>query len=77
MDLIESGKVEGETGGPLNILLRSPELGEAILRYGPYERFHPPLPARLTALAALITIRNWTTQYLGTHATALPAGRLE
>ena len=34
LDLVESGKLEGGTAGPLKVLLRSPELGEAILRYG-------------------------------------------
>jgi hypothetical protein len=62
--LVESGKIEGGTAGPLTVLLRSPEPGEAILRYGAYERFHVPLPARLRELAALITIRNWSSQYL-------------
>src|SRR5262249_53884810 len=32
-ELVESGKIEGGAGGPLTVLLRSPELGEAILRY--------------------------------------------
>jgi 4-carboxymuconolactone decarboxylase len=48
----------------LTVLLRSPELGEAILRYGDYERFHMPLSARMRELVALITIRNWSSQYL-------------
>jgi 4-carboxymuconolactone decarboxylase len=61
---VESGKIEGGTAGPLTVLLRSPELGEAILRYGAYERFHMPLPAKLRELAALITIRNWSSSYL-------------
>jgi 4-carboxymuconolactone decarboxylase len=64
VDLVESGKIEGGTAGPLAVLLRSPGLGEAILRYGAYERFHMPLPARLRELVALITIRNWSSQYL-------------
>ena len=64
LDLVESGKLEGGTAGPLKVLLRSPELGEAILRYGAYERFHMPLSARLRELVALITIRAWSSQYL-------------
>jgi 4-carboxymuconolactone decarboxylase len=63
MDLVDSGKLEGGIDGPLNVLLRSPELGEAILRYGAYVRFHVPLSAKLTELAALITLRNWTAQF--------------
>jgi 4-carboxymuconolactone decarboxylase len=64
VDLVQSGKLEGGTAGPLTVLLRSPELGEAILRYGAYERFHMLLPARLRELIALVTIREWSSQYL-------------
>lgn len=39
LEQVTSGKIEGGTGGPLNVLLRSPELGAGILRYGAYERF--------------------------------------
>jgi 4-carboxymuconolactone decarboxylase len=63
-DMIQSGKIEGGLDGPVNVLLRSPELGEAILRYGAYARFHTPLALKLTELAAMLTIRNWTSQYL-------------
>ena len=63
-DAVESGKIEGGTAGPLTVLLPSPELGEAILRFGAYERFHMPLPAKLRELVALITIRDWSSQYL-------------
>jgi hypothetical protein len=38
MDLLVSGKLEGGTRGPVNILLRSPEMGEGILRYGARRR---------------------------------------
>jgi 4-carboxymuconolactone decarboxylase len=73
---VKSEKIEGGTAGPLTVLLRSPELGEAILRYGAYERFHMPLPAKQRELVALITIRNWNSQYLWYEheRTALQAG---
>jgi 4-carboxymuconolactone decarboxylase len=61
---VESGKIEGGKAGPLTVLLSSPDLGEAILRYGAYERFHVPLSPRVRALVALITIRNWSSPYL-------------
>ncbi len=79
MDLVESRKLEGGAAGPLNVLLRSPELGESILRYGAYERFHRPLSAKLTELAALITLRNWTAQYswYAQHRAATQAGLSE
>jgi 4-carboxymuconolactone decarboxylase len=76
MDQVVSGKLEGGTGGPLNVLLRSPELGEGILRYGSYERFHTPLPAKLNEITALITFRNWTAQFpwYAHHRAATQAG---
>jgi 4-carboxymuconolactone decarboxylase len=79
MDQVVSGKIEGGTGGPLNVLLRSPELGEGILRYGAYERFHTPLPPKLIELTALITIRHWTAQFpwYAHHRAAKQAGLSE
>jgi len=79
MDLMVSGKIEGGTRGPLNILLRSPDLGEGILRYGAYERFHTPLPIKLNELTALITIRHWTSQFpwYAHHRAATQAGLSE
>jgi 4-carboxymuconolactone decarboxylase len=79
MDLLVSGKIEGGTRGPVNILLRSPDIGEAILRYGAYERFHTPLPIKLNELAALITIRHWTSQFpwYAHHRAAKQAGLSE
>jgi len=76
MDQVTSGRLEGGTGGPLNVLLRSPELGEGILRYGAYERFHTPLPPKLNELTALLTIRNWTAQFpwYAHHRAATQAG---
>lgn len=58
MNLLVSGKIEGGTRGPVNALLRSADIGEGILRFGAYERFHSPLPMKLNELAALVTIRN-------------------
>jgi 4-carboxymuconolactone decarboxylase len=79
MDLVISGKLEGGTNGPLNVLLRSPELGEGILRYGAYERFHTSLPAKLNELAALVTIFEWKSQFLWSqhHRAGLQAGLSE
>jgi 4-carboxymuconolactone decarboxylase len=78
-DLVQSGKVEGGTDGPSNVLLRSPDLGEAILRYGAYARFHTSLPATWRELAALITIRNWSAQFpwYVEHRAATQAGLSE
>ena len=76
MEQVTSGKIEGGTGGPLNVLLRSPQLGESVLRYGAYERFHSPLPSKLAELAALIMTRAWTSQFpwQAHHRAATQAG---
>lgn len=76
MDRVVSGKLEGGTNGPLNVLLRSPDYGEAILRYGAYVRFHSPLPTKLNELAALVTIRDWGAQFpwYAHHRAAAQAG---
>lgn len=76
MDQLVSGKLAGGTRGPVNILMRSPELGEGILRYGAYERFQTPLPIKLNELAALITIRQWNAAFpwYAHHRAAKQAG---
>jgi 4-carboxymuconolactone decarboxylase len=79
MDLLVSGKIEGGTRGPVNILLRSPDIGEGILRFGAYERFHSPLPMKLNELAALVTIRNAGAQFpwYAHHRAGVQAGLSE
>jgi 4-carboxymuconolactone decarboxylase len=75
-DLVMSGKIQGGTGGPFNVLLRSPALGEALVRYGEYVRFRSALPAKLNELAALVTTRYWTAQFpwYAHHRAAVQAG---
>lgn len=79
MDLLTSGKIEGGTRGPVNTLLRSPDIGEGILRFGAYERFHSPMPAKLNELAALVTIRNVGAQFpwYAHHRAGVKAGLSE
>jgi 4-carboxymuconolactone decarboxylase len=78
-DLVMSGKIQGGTGGPFNVLLRSPALGTAVVRYGEYVRFRSPLPAKLNELAALITTRYWNAQFpwYAHHRAAVQAGLSE
>jgi 4-carboxymuconolactone decarboxylase len=78
-DLVTSGKIQDGTGGSFNVLLRSPALGEAVVRYGEYVRFRSPLPAQLNQLAALITARYWTAQFpwYAHHRAAVQAGLSE
>jgi 4-carboxymuconolactone decarboxylase len=49
-------------GGPFNVLLRSPEMGDLTQKLGEYARFRPSLPAKLRELAIIITARHWTAQ---------------
>lgn len=57
-----SGERAG-TGGPFNVLLRSPEMGDIAQQMGARVRYHSSLPNRLNEMAILLTARNWTAQY--------------
>jgi 4-carboxymuconolactone decarboxylase len=50
-------------GGPFNVLLRSPEMGDLAQALGAQVRFHSSLPRRLNELAIIMTARHWTAQY--------------
>lgn len=67
---------DGSLGGPFNVLLRSPELGEDLQRVGGYIRFRSVLGPKLTELAILVTARHWGAQYAwyAHHRLALQAG---
>jgi 4-carboxymuconolactone decarboxylase len=62
--------------GPFNVLLRSPEMGNASQKLGDYLRFHTAVPQRLNEMAILMTARWWSAQYEWTahKALALTAG---
>ncbi len=79
MELLTSAKIEGGTRGPVNTLLRSPDIGEGILRFGAYERFHSPLAMKVNELAALVTIRNVGAQFpwYAHHRAGVQAGLSE
>jgi len=66
----------GGLNGPFNVLLRSPEMGDAAQKLGAQLRFHSVLPGKLRELAIIITARYWTAQYEWTahHRLALQAG---
>ena len=50
-------------GGPFNVLLRSPEMGDLAQKLGEYARFRPDVPAKLRELAIIVTARHWTAHY--------------
>jgi len=53
----------GTTTGPFNVLLRDPEVGDQIQKFGAQMRFHSSIPRKLNEFAILITARFWTSQY--------------
>ena len=53
----------GPLGGPFNVWLRSPDIGNVIQSLGAAIRFRSSLPPKLNELAIIITAREWTSQY--------------
>ena len=60
----------------VNVLLRSPEMGDLMQEFGGGVRFKTSVPQKLTELAIIITARYWTSQYEWQvhHRSALQAG---
>ena len=53
----------GPIGGPFNVWLRSPGIGNLIQQLGAEIRFRSSLPSKLNEMAIIITARQWTSQY--------------
>jgi len=53
----------GGTGGPFNVMLRSPEMGDIAQQLGAYLRFHSSLPRKMNEFAIILTGRYMTAQY--------------
>ena len=66
----------GPLGGPFNVWLRSPGVGDIIQSLGAEIRFRSSLPSKLNELAIIVTARHWTCQYewFAHHRLALEAG---
>lgn len=66
----------GPLGGPFNVWLRSPDIGNIIQSLGAAIRFRSSLPPKLNELAIIVTARQWTAQYewMAHHRLALEAG---
>jgi 4-carboxymuconolactone decarboxylase len=54
----------GGLGGPFNVLLRSPEMGDLAQKLGAQLRSPSALPGNLRELAIIITARYWNAQYV-------------
>lgn len=66
----------GPLGGPFNVWLRSPDVGNIIQSLGAEIRFRSSLPTKLNELAIIVTARHWSCQYewYAHHRLALEAG---
>ena len=53
----------GPLGGPFNVLLRSPEIGNIIQNLGAAIRFRSSIPSKLNELAIITTARHWSAHY--------------
>jgi 4-carboxymuconolactone decarboxylase len=58
-----SASKPGPLGGPFNVWLRSPGIGNCVQQLGEEIRFRSSLPSKLNEMAILITARFWTSQY--------------
>ena len=50
-------------GGPFNVMLRSPAMGDPAQELGAQVRFNSGLPAPLREMAILMAARHWTSHY--------------
>jgi len=66
----------GPLGGPFNVFLRSPDIGNIIQSLGAAIRFRTSLPPKLNELAIIVTARQWSCQYewFAHHRLALEGG---
>jgi 4-carboxymuconolactone decarboxylase len=71
-----SASKPGPLGGPFNVWLRSPGIGNLVQKLGEEIRFRTSLPSKLNEMAILITARQWTSQYewFAHHKLALEGG---
>lgn len=53
----------GNLGGPFNVLLRSPEMGDQVQSFGASMRFLTTMPPKLREMAIIITARHWTSHF--------------
>ena len=58
-----SASKPGPLGGPFNVWLRSPGIGNRVQALGEEIRFRSSLPSKLNEMAILVTARFWTSQY--------------
>lgn len=57
------GATPGPLGGPFNMMLRSPGIGNIVQSLGGEIRFKSAIPAKLNEFAIMVTARYWTSNY--------------
>jgi len=57
------GGPRGNTEGPFNVQLRSPEMSDLGQQFGAATRFSTSVPRKLYELAILLTARHWSSQF--------------
>src|SRR3984893_9156420 len=62
IDHLLAGERRG-AGGPFNVLLRSPEVGDLAQQFGGSMRFHTALPKDVSETIIIMTGRFWMAQY--------------
>jgi 4-carboxymuconolactone decarboxylase len=50
-------------GGPFNVMLRNPAIGDLAQQLGAAVRFNVSIPPRLRELAIIMTARHWTSHF--------------
>jgi 4-carboxymuconolactone decarboxylase len=60
MHLLEGPR--NSLGGPFNVMLRSPEMGDVAQQLGAFSRFNT-MPGRLREMAIIMTARFWTSHF--------------
>jgi 4-carboxymuconolactone decarboxylase len=63
IDHLLSGERSGNLGGPFNVLLRSPEMGDLAQQFGASMRFHAAMPASARETVIIVTARYWMAQF--------------
>ncbi len=76
IDHLLTGERAGNLGGPFNVLLRSPEMGDLAQQFGASMRFHAAMPTTARETVIIVTARYWMAQFEWTahKRAALQAG---
>lgn len=60
---ILAGPRGGALGGPFNVMLRSPRMGDLAQELGGYIRFNVSIPDTIREMAIIMTARHWTAHF--------------